>query len=52
MFSKKNGFINIVGGGYSTIATFETAKLLQNLSITGQLIGISDAIGSNIQLHL
>lgn len=35
MYSKKNGSINIIGGGYSTIATLEATKLLQSMSING-----------------
>lgn len=50
MLNRKEGTLSVVTGGYSVIKTFDTAKLLQSLSITTslQLTGISDARGSNL----
>jgi len=52
MLSSARGVITICSGGYSVVRTIEVSKLLQQLSLTGQLLRISDSRGSNLQLHL
>ena len=52
MLSVNDQTLRVAAGGYSLIKTIALPKLLQSLSVNGQVIGISDAMGSNLQLHL
>ena len=51
LLNSSEGVLSICAGGYTIVKTLAIPKLLQSLSLTGQVCDIGDAVGANLQLH-